>query len=387
MLDLPLFDSVHRDLHARLCEIVARVVEPLASGAEEDPDAAARVFIRTLAHEGLLEILVPPRMSVHPRPGLRSLCLARETLAAASGVADAVFAVQGLGSFPILSWGTAAQKSRFLQPLAVGDQIAAFALTEPEAGSDVSAVQTTARSEGSAYVIDGRKTLISNAGIAHVYVVFAAEPRETEQAKPRLSAFIVTSDTPGFRVVRSLPMMAPHPIGELSFENCRVPDENRLGSPGEGLKIALSTLDFFRASVGAAACGMAARALQEARQHTLVRRQFGKRLADFQATQFALADMQTELDVARLLVYRAAWISDQGTARITREASIAKLFATEAAQRIIDRAVQLHGGLGVTRGVVVERLYREIRALRIYEGTSEIQRLVIAKRMLEEVER
>ena len=236
---------------------------------------------------------------------------------------------------------------------------------------------TRARRDGDSYVIDGGKTLISNAWLATFYVVFART--DPDAGRKGMAAFVVDADTPGFRVVRQIALMASHPIGELAFEACRVPVSHRLGADGDGLKIALTTLDFFRSSVGAAACGMAQRALDEAVGRAAARRQFGTRIADFQMTRAAIADMATDLDAARLLVYRAAWTKDRGAQRVTREAAMAKLYATEAAQRIIDRAVQLHGGIGVQRGVVVERLYRDIRALRIYEGTSEIQRLIIGE--------
>ena len=380
MLDLPLFDRSHRELAARLEAFRADAIEPRANEDDEaDPDGAGREVIAACARAGLLELFVP-----NGSLDLRAICLAREVIASSSGLADAVFAVQGLGSFPLLQAGSEPVRHQYLPRVKSGDAVAAFALTEAEAGSDVRALQTTARWDRDAYVIDGTKTLISNAGIADFYIVFTrlVTDGESRDAGPKISAFVVDAASPGLRVVRSIPLMAPHPIGELAFEQCRVPEHHRLGENGDGLQVALATLDFFRATVGAAACGLAGRALQETRQYVRNRRQFGQALADFQATKFALADMQTELDAARLLVYRTAWLKDHGAERVTREASIAKLFATEAAQRIVDRAVQLHGGIGVTRGVVVERLYREVRALRIYEGTSEIQRLVIADHML-----
>jgi acyl-CoA dehydrogenase len=247
------------------------------------------------------------------------------------------------------------------------------------------AIQTRARQDGDWWVLDGSKTLISNAGIASFYILFAREESFASTAsRPLISAFLVDAKTPGFSVSRTISLMAPHPIGDLALHGCRIPAQNRVGNAGDGIKLALTTLEFFRATVGAAACGLAARALREARDYVTRRRQFGTAISEFQATRFALADMQVELDAARLLVYRAAWLKDHGAARISREASSAKLFATEAAHRIVDRAVQLHGGIGVERGVVVERLYREARALRIYEGTSEIQRLIVAEGVLKE---
>ncbi|HAK56508.1 MAG: acyl-CoA dehydrogenase family protein [Vicinamibacterales bacterium] len=378
MLSLPFFDDAHRQFADRLHAFGAKTLAPALHGAESDPLAAGREAIRLCTAEGLLARLV-----AEPEPSVREICLIREALAAQSGLADAVFAVQGLGSYPILLAGSATLRARYLPGVARGETIAAFAVTEAEAGSDIGGIQTTARADGADYVLDGTKTLISNAGIADHYVVFARTSEPTE-ARPRLSAFVVDADNPGLCVADQIPLLAPHPIGNLEFQDCRVPAEQCLGTEGEGLKIALATLDRFRPSVGAAACGLAARALDEALAHVAQRTQFGEPLSSFQATKLALADMRTELDAARLLVFRAAWLADTVDRRTTREASTAKLFATEAAQRIVDRAVQLHGGRGVVKGVAVEQLYREVRALRIYEGTSEIQRLIIAEQMLKE---
>jgi acyl-CoA dehydrogenase len=378
LLTLPLFEPEHREIAARFSAFARDAVEPFAAAAEEgDPIAAGRGFIDRAAGAGLLPVFVGDGRT---GPALRPLCLAREAIAACSGFADSVFAVQGLGSYPVVLAGSERLKSEYVAEAARGKAIAAFALTEPEAGSDPAGILTEARRDGDAYVISGTKTYISNAGLASFYVVFA---RTGPGAGAKgLSAFVVDADAPGFHVEHQIDLLAPHPIGQLRFDGCRVPADRRLGAEGEGLKIALSTLDLFRSSVGAAACGIGARALQEAATYATRRRQFGSALSEFQTTRIALADMATELDAARLLVYRAAWTKDGGAARVTRESSMAKLFATEAAQRIADRAVQIHGGLGVTRGVVVERLYREVRALRIYEGTSEIQRLVIAEQVL-----
>ncbi len=349
-------------------------------GEAGDVDGAGRDTIRICAEHGLCKLLVPLE---HGGAGLdlRALCLARENLAAASGLVDSVFAVQGLGSYPIAAARSATLAARYLPLVADGRAIAAFAITEPEAGSDAGAITTRARRDGDHYVLDGTKTFISNATIASFFVVFA---RTADGPKRAISAFVVEAGTPGLSIARVMSIGAPHPIAELRFDGCRVPAEQRLGEEGDGLRLALTTLDFFRSSVGAAACGLAARALAESIARAKSRRQFGSAIADFQLTQAALADMATELDAARLLVYRAAWVKDRGQERVTREAATAKLFATEAAQRIIDRGVQIHGGLGVERGSVVERLYREVRPLRIYEGTSEIQRLVIARTLLGE---
>jgi acyl-CoA dehydrogenase len=264
-----------------------------------------------------------------------------------------------------------------------GKSIAAFALTEPDAGSDVASLKTTARRDGETYVIDGRKRFISNAGIADFYTVFARTGTR-EDGRPRLSAFVVGSKMPGFNVVERTQLIAPHPIGEISFNECRVPAQDMVGNEGDGFRLAMETLDTFRASVGAAACGMARRALDEAIRYSSTRRQFGRLLCEHQLVQEKLADMATQLDAARLLVYRAAYLRDTTEGRVTREASEAKLFATEAAGTIIDSAVQIHGGSGLVRGSVVERLYRDVRALRIYEGTSEIQKLVIAGQLMRE---
>jgi acyl-CoA dehydrogenase len=387
MIDLPFFDARHAELASRVEAFAAAEIAPpgVARGTPEageaDADAvnaAGRRFIRALARADLLRLLVPRAYGgVSDTPELRSVCLTRERLAAASAVADSVFAVDGLGAYPILLAGSDDLKRRYLPRVGDGSAVGAFAITEPGAGSDLRAIETRAARDGDRYVLDGLKTFISNAGIADFYVLFA---RTSDDARRGLSAFVVDADAVG--AVRPIALLAPHPIGEVAFDGCRVPASARLGAEGDGLTIAHATLDFFRASVGAAACGLAARALAESRERVVARRQFGAALAEFQATKMAIADMATELDGARLLVYRAAWMKDRGTERVTREASMAKLFATEAAQRIVDRAVQLHGGLGVVRGVVVERLYREVRALRIYEGTSEIQRLVIAEHVL-----
>jgi acyl-CoA dehydrogenase len=264
-----------------------------------------------------------------------------------------------------------------------GQAVAAFALTEPDAGSDIAALTTSARREDDTYIINGRKRFISNAGVADFYTVFARTGTRSD-ARAEISPFIVSARMPGFSVVERTDMMASHPIGELEFKDCRVPAEDMIGKEGDGLRLALQTLDVFRASVGAAACGMARRALDESVNYAKSRAQFGKKLAEHQLIQGKLADMATELDAARLLVYRAAYLKDAGDERSTRQASEAKLFATETAARIIDQAVQIHGGSGLVRGEVVERLYRDVRALRIYEGTSEIQKLIIASQLLKE---
>jgi acyl-CoA dehydrogenase len=291
--------------------------------------------------------------------------------------------MQGLGTYAISRSATEHVRDFWLARARTGKAIAAFALTEPDAGSDVAGLKTLARKEGEAYFIDGRKRFISNAGVADFYTVFARTGTRGD-GRAELSAFIVSARMPGFSVRERTQMIAPHPIGELEFTNCKVPAEDMIGNPGDGLRLSLQTLDTFRASVGAAACGMARRALDESLLHGRSRQQFGKPLVEHQLIQGKLADMATALDAARLLVYRAAYLKDTGALTSTREASEAKLFATEAADRIIDQAVQIHGGAGLVRGSVVERLYRDVRALRIYEGTSEIQKLIIANQLLKE---
>ncbi len=362
-------DERHLALAREIGAFVAREIAPLPF-AETDGDARAqaREIARRLGATGWA-----------PPPDLRAACLVREALAAASPLADAVYAVQCLGSIPIDLAGSPALRARWLPAVSRGEAIAAFAMTEPEAGSDVSAIRTAARRDpqGGGYVLDGRKTLISNAGIADFYCVFAA-------AEGGLSCFVVDASAPGVRFAGPQVLSAPHPLGEIALEGCRVPEEARLGAEGDGLKVGLATLDRMRATVGAAACGMAGRALAEAIAHARRRRQFGKPLAEFQLVQERIARMATSLAAARLLVYRAAWEKDRGAARVTVESAMAKTFATEEAQEIVDGALQICGGEGVLARHPVERLYRAVRALRIYEGTTEIQRLLIARHLLRE---
>src|SRR6185503_19154884 len=374
---LPFFNPEHQNLAQTVAQFVADEIEPRAA-SEEDVEGTARHFVSLLASTGLLKFAVAEK-----KLDIRALCLIREALAYSSSLADLAFVMQGLGTYAISQAAPDHVREFWLSRAANGKAIAAFALTEPEAGSDVAAIQTTARRDGETYVIDGRKRFISNAGIADFYTVFA-KTGTREDGRAALSAFVVGSKMQGFSVAQRTPLMAPHPIGEIAFNGCRVPAEDMVGNEGDGFKLAMETLDTFRASVGAAACGMARRALDEAVSYASARKQFGRFLAEHQLVQAKLADMITELDAARLLVYRAAYAKDTGTSRVTREASEAKLFATEAAGRIIDSAVQIHGGTGLVSGTVVERLYRDVRALRIYEGTSEIQKLVIAGQLLKE---
>jgi acyl-CoA dehydrogenase len=376
----PFFTSDHRSLAARVAEFAEREIEVRAGDDEGDADEALRGYVLLLAENDLLRHAV----ATPAQPfDLRSFCIIRETLSYSSSLADLAFVMQGLGTYAISLAATEHVRDFWLARARNGQAIAAFALTEPDAGSDVAALKTTARREDDTYIINGRKRFISNAGVADFYTVFAGTGTR-EDGRAEISAFIVSARMPGFSVAERTEMIAPHPIGELEFKDCRVPAEDMIGNQGDGLRLSLQTLDMFRASVGAAACGMARRALDESLLHAKSREQFGKPLSGHQLIQGKLADMVTELDAARLLVYRAAYLKDAGVERSTREASEAKLFATEAAGRIIDQAVQIHGGIGLVRGTVVERLYREVRALRIYEGTSEIQKLVIANQLLKE---
>jgi len=375
--DAPSVRAFLEDHHLEFARTTgAFAARSVASRAEPADDGAARLEARALLGEiggaGLLEPIA--------RQDWRSCCLAREALAAASPLADAVFALQGLSMVPILLAGDAAQQKRWVAASAGGRSMGAFAMTETEAGSDVAAMATSARRDGAHYVLNGHKTFISNAGIADFYVVFAST--DAAAGAKGISCFVVPADAPGFRFAGAQVLSAPHPLGEIAFEECRVPAENRLGEEGRGFALGLKTLDRLRATVGAAACGMASRALGEAIAHVRARRQFGKPLAEFQLTQLKLARMATELAAARLLVYRAAWTADQGAERVTLEAAMAKSYGTEAAQRIVDDAVQLLGGAGVLASHPVDRLYRSVRALRIYEGTTEIQHLVIAGQLL-----
>lgn len=387
-LSWPFFDDGHRELARELERWAGDVLPPLLEGAEENLDAVYACvgrLVPELGKAGLLRACIPGLYGgLRENIDVRSLCLAREILGRASGLADFALAMQGLGSAPITLYGREEQKRAILPQVAAGTAIAAFALSEPDAGSDVAAIATTATRDGGFWRLDGTKTWISNAGLAAFYVVFA---RTGEGPGTKgLSAFIVDAGTPGLDASERIDVIAPHPLGTLRLTGCRIPADRLLGKPGEGFRIAMATLDIFRSTVGAAALGLARRALDEAAARTLQRRIFGKALAEFQLTQGKLADMAVSVDAAALMVYRAAWTKDVVGGRITREASMAKLFATESAQQVIDAAVQIFGGLGVVRGMTVERLYREVRALRIYEGTSEVLKLIIASKVLEMAE-
>lgn len=377
--DTPFFNNEQRALAVRVQEFVEREIEPQA-GEEHDEETQFRSMLSLLAEAGLLRFAV---IKPDQRVDLRSLCLIRESLSYSSAMADLAFVMQGLGTYALSLSAPDHVRDFWLNRAVTGNAIAAFALTEPEAGSDVSAIQTTAYREDDTFIINGRKRFISNAGLADFYTVFARTGKRPD-GRPQISAFVISAKLAGFSVRERTQMLSSHPIGEIEFKDCRVPVEDIIGQEGDGFRLAMQTLDTFRASVGAAACGMAWRALDEAINYARERKQFGKPLAEHQLIQEKLAMMATELDAARLLVYRAAYLKDAGYPRITREASEAKLYATEAAQRIIDEAMQIHGGAGLVKGSIIERLYRDIRALRIYEGTSEIQKLIIAGQLLQQ---
>jgi acyl-CoA dehydrogenase len=407
-LDWPFFTPAHRDLAERVDTWAARRFGAGRATAEHGPshaggqphaggrpgaedrdsvDAACRQLVRDLGAAGWTRYSVPFDAEAPVAEfDVRALALIRETLAWHDGLADFAFAMQGLGSGAIALAGSHEIKHQYLPRVAAGEAIAAFALSEPDAGSDVAAISCSAHRDGDFYVLDGQKTWISNGGIADFYCVFArtspAEPRPDGSVAARgISAFVVDADTPGFAIANRIDVIAPHPLATLEFSGCRIPAAKRLGPEGEGFKLAMRTLDIFRTSVAGAALGFAQRALDEALKQSLARRMFGKTLADLQLTQAALADMATEVDAARLQTYRAAWLRDRGET-VTKEVAMAKMAATESAQRTIDRAVQIFGGRGVAHGEIVEHLYRDIRALRIYEGATEVQKLIIARELL-----
>ena len=374
-LDWPFFDDRHRALAAEVDDWAGA---SLAHVDHADADAACRALVRAMGDAGILT-----HSAVDPSGGaldVRSLCLIRETLARHDGLADFAFAMQGLGTGAISLFGTDAQKADWLPLTRAGRAISAFALTEPQSGSDVANSTVTATRDGDDYVLNGEKTWISNGGIADVYTLFA-RTGEGPGAKG-LSAFILPAGLPGFEITERLETIAPHPLATLRFTDCRIPASAMLGQPGQGFRIAMSVLDVFRSTVGAAALGFARRALDEALDRVTSRHVQGAPLFELQMVQGHIADMALDVDASALLVYRAAWTKDSGAPRVTREAAMAKLFATEQAQQVIDKAVQLHGGDGVRSGQMVERLYRDIRALRIYEGASDVQRVVIARQAL-----
>ena len=377
-LDWPFFEPRHREV----CEGLDRFVMSgnLDAVDHSDVDGACRKLVRALGAAKLLDCAVAAPEGDVTTIDSRSICLSRETLAYANGLADFAFAMQGLGSGAVALAGSPELRNSVLPKVRSGEWLAAFALSEQEAGSDVAAMTCTAREDGGSYVLDGEKTWISNGGIADVYTLFA---RSGDAPGARgISAFVVFPDDPGFRVADRIDIIAPHPLATLRLDDCRIPASRRLGPSGGGFKIAMQTLDIFRASVAAAALGFARRALEEARLHAQTRRVFGGTLFDLQLTQAALGEMATETDAAALLTYRAAWRRDVQKLPATREAAMAKFAATETAQRVVDRAVQMFGARGVSKGEIVESLYREVRALRIYEGATEVQKLIIARELL-----
>ncbi len=381
-LDWPFFDERHPSFARELDQWCS---DHLAHIDHHDTDEACRQLVKALGKGGWLNVAVPQGPDGRwggrwPEIDSRTLCIVRETLARHEGLADFAFAMQGLGSGAISIAGSDALREKYLPRVASGDAIAAFALSEPDAGSDVAAMSCEATLDGDHYVLNGEKTWISNGGIADFYCVFV---RTGEAPGARgITGFVVDADTPGLNIAERIDVIAPHPLARLQFDNCRVPVSQRLGEGGQGFKIAMMTLDIFRASVAAAALGFARRALQEGLGRAKSRKMFGQTLGDLQLTQAALGDMAMEIDAAALLTYRAAWVRDVQKQRTTREAAMAKMAATESAQRVIDRALQMFGGLGVKSGEPVEKLYREIRALRIYEGATEVQKLIIARELL-----
>lgn len=373
-LEWPFFDDDHRALATDVAAWAKR--ELWNTPESDDVHAACRALVRQLGEANWLKYVVPSEYGgARPQIDARSLCLIRESLARASALADFSFAMQGLGTGPITLFGSDALKRRYLPDVANGKRIAAFAISEAGAGSDIGAMTTVARRDGDGFALEGEKTWISNAGLADHYVVFAR--LEEGGADRRYIALVVNADDPGVRVTSHIEVSAPHPLGAVRFD-CRLPSERVVGEPGAGLRVALATLDLFRPTVGAAALGMARRGMDEACAWAGEREVFGKALGEHQLTQARLAEMAVRIDASALLIYRAAWTRDVMSRRTTRESAMAKLYATESAQRVIDDAVQLLGARGVRKGSILERLYREIRALRIYEGTSEIQKIVIA---------
>ena len=382
-LDWPFLEPRHKELALSLDQWAHENIDDAPHARGQQTDAACVALVRKLGVANWIRYAVGGTAYGGSTETIdtRGICLIRETLARHSGLADFAFAMQGLGSGAVTLHGTEQQKRRYLTRVSAGSAIAAFALSEPDAGSDVGAMKCAAHPDGDGYVLNGEKTWISNGGIADFYVVFA---RTGEAPGARgITAFIVDADTPGLEIVERIEVIAPHPLARLRFTHCHIPASQRIGDPGQGFKVAMRTLDIFRTSVAAAALGFARRALDEALQRATARKMFDRTLADFQLTQAKLADMAAAIDASALLVYRAAWLRDQGKT-VTREAAMAKMVATESAQQVIDAAVQIFGGLGVVSEAPVERLYRDIRALRIYEGATEVQKLIIARELLKD---
>ncbi len=373
----PFWDDVHRERKNDIENWCAQNLDAAPHG-DIDVDAECKALVKQLAEGGFLKYAVAIR-AADETLDVRSMCLMRETLARYSGLADFAFAMQCLGSVAISLFGSDAIQQEYLNDVRSGDKVAAFALTEPEAGSDVAAMSTTATEEGDHYVLSGEKTFISNGGIADFYTVFA---RTGGPGAKGISAFILDANTPGLEIAERIEVIAPHPLARITFNNCKIPKHKMLGEAGQGFKVSMATLDVCRSTVGAAALGFSRRALDEALLRTSTRELFGSPMTEIPGVQTQLAEMALNIDISALLIYRAAWTKDCVADRVTREAAMAKLFATDSAQQTIDAAVQLFGGLGVTSGVKVEELYREVRALRIYEGASEVQKLIIARQTL-----
>ena len=380
-LDWPFFNEEHRELAARLDRWAADHLPALTANEHDDLDGTCEAIVKALGDAGFTTYAVPASAGGHhDKLDVRSLCLIRETLARHNALSDFAFAMQGLGSGPVSLFGSEAQQADYLNAVASGDKIAAFALSEPDAGSDVAGMTCRARQDGDDWVLNGTKTWISNAGIADFYTVFA----RTDDAggAKGISCFIVEAGSPGFEVTERIDLVAPHPLGTLTFTDCRIPAAQLVGTEGKGFAIAMATLDVFRSTVAAAALGMARRALDETLDYTAERNIYGGTLGELQLVQSKIGEMALGVDSSALMIYRAAWTKDCAAERVTREAAMAKYHATETAQQVIDAAVQLHGGKGVTKGYIVEALYRDIRALRIYEGASEVQTTIIARQTI-----
>lgn len=380
-LNWPFFEPRHRELEVALDQWATQRMPELIANEHDDLDGTCKQLVRALGDAGFAGYAVPSSGGGQlEKLDVRSLCLIRETLARHSALADFAFAMQGLGSGPLSLFGSADQQQTYLPRIAAGEYLSAFALSEPNAGSDVAAMSCAAREDGGEWVIDGTKTWISNAGIADFYTVFART--DDSGGAKGISCFVVPADSPGLCVSERIELVAPHPLGTLEFSNCRIPSSALVGQAGKGFGIAMATLDVFRSTVAAAALGMARRALDATLDHISAREIFGGTLGDLQLVQAKVGEMALGVDASALLVYRAAWTKDIAADRVTREAAMAKYHATETAQQVIDTAVQLHGGKGVTKGNIVEALYRDIRALRIYEGASEVQTTIIARQTI-----
>ncbi len=380
-LDWPFFNGEHRELAARLDQWAYDHLPTVTANEHHDLDSTCKAIVKALGEAGFTTYAVPASAGGHhDKLDVRSLCLIRETLARHNALSDFAFAMQGLGSGPVSLYGSEAQQAGYLNAVAAGDKIAAFALSEPDAGSDVAGMSCRAQRDGDDWIINGTKTWISNAGIADFYTVFA---RTDDMGGAKgISCFIVEAGAPGFEVTERIDLVAPHPLGTLTFTDCRIPAAQLVGTEGKGFAIAMATLDVFRSTVAAAALGMARRALDETLDYTAERNIYGGTLGELQLVQSKIGEMALGVDSSALMIYRAAWTKDCAAERVTREAAMAKYHATETAQQVIDAAVQLHGGKGVTKGYIVEALYRDIRALRIYEGASEVQTTIIARQTI-----